>query len=176
MARIFFGTLNHLSQMMRFAPLLLLAPWMLRVCQADEEFRDTPTLSSLWEATSKSDNAAIDRILDDHPYAVKSRASDGRGMAWWAYEFKNSYVLGSIQALGGEMDSADEDLQGMKPSSMCGEGCDLDELKKEAMGLVEDIKARAAARAEERAKEDADDDADFDTGGGTEDDFDDDEF
>eukprot|EP00746_Dinoflagellata_sp_MGD_P161250 gnl/MRDRNA2_/MRDRNA2_88324_c0_seq1.p1 gnl/MRDRNA2_/MRDRNA2_88324_c0~~gnl/MRDRNA2_/MRDRNA2_88324_c0_seq1.p1 ORF type:complete len:161 (+),score=48.31 gnl/MRDRNA2_/MRDRNA2_88324_c0_seq1:69-551(+) len=155
---------------------LALAPLLLGVTQADEEFRDTPTLSSLWEATSKADNAAIDRILDDHPYAVKSRASDGRGLAWWGYEFKNAYVLASINALGGDFESADEDLQGAPASSMCPEGCDLAALKEEAVAMIEDIKTRAAARAEERAKEDADDDADFDTGSGTEDDFDDDEF
>merc|ERR1740138_1770617 len=129
---------------------LVLAPFLLAVSQADEEFRDTPTLSSLWEATSKSDNAAIDRILDDHPYAVKSRASDGRGLAWWAYEFKNAYVLAAIQALGGDFEGADEDSQGMKASATCPEGCDLESLKGEAMGMVDDFKTRAAARQEER--------------------------
>merc|ERR1719499_2008843 len=101
---------------------------------ADEvEFQDTPLLTSMWEATKDSDNDAIDRLLDSSEYAVKSRASDGRGLAWWAWEFKNVYVLGAIKAYGGDPMSTDEDLDGSTASSMCvpANDCDTEALMQE---------------------------------------------
>merc|ERR1719253_1901203 len=119
----------------------------------DVEFQDTPLLTSLWEATSNSDNDAIDRLLDSSTTAFSSRASDGRGLAWWAWEYQNAYALGAIDAYGGNMDSQDEDLQGQTASQMCSENsdCDKDALTKKAKALVDDIKKRKEER--EKAKE-----------------------
>merc|ERR1712190_423603 len=110
----------------RIGALLTLA--LLTFAFADEEeFQDTPLLSSLWEASNNKDNDAIDRLLDSSAQAVKARASDGRGLAWWGFEFKNAYVLGAIIAYGGDVESEDEDLQGQSAKSMCEEDseCDL---------------------------------------------------
>merc|ERR1712194_400793 len=138
----------------------------------DDEFQDTPLLSSLWEATSQANNDAIDRLLDSSDQAVTSRSSDGRGFAWWAWEYQNAYALGAINAFGGDMESADEDLQGQTASQMCSENseCDKDALTKKAKALVDDIKKRKEDR--EKAKEDADFDSDDSDG----DNLDDDEF
>merc|ERR1719411_2496967 len=83
------------------------------------EFQDTPLLTSLWEATSNADNDAIDRLLDSSQHAVSSRASDGRGLAWWAWEFKSTHALGAMLAYGGDIASEEEDLQGQTAISMC---------------------------------------------------------
>merc|ERR1712194_949935 len=85
----------------------------------DDEFQDTPLLSSLWEATSQANNDAIDRLLDSSDQAIKLRASDGRGFAWWAWEFQNAYALGSIIANGGDALSKSEDIGGQIAVQMC---------------------------------------------------------
>merc|ERR1711879_388333 len=107
-------------------------------------------------------------------------ASDGRGPAFWAWEFQNAYALGAIMANGGDVESADEDLQGSTAISMCTENsdCDKDSLLKEAKGMIDDIKKRKEER--EKAADDLDaDDFDFDIDGGASEggeSFDDDEF
>merc|ERR550525_2184348 len=110
----------------------------------DVEFQDTPLLSSLWEAANNKDNDAIDRLLDSSAHAVSARVSDGRGLAWWGFEFKNAYVLGAIIAYGGDVESEDEDLQGQSAKSMCEEDseCDLAALIAESKTLSEDIKKK----------------------------------
>merc|ERR1719235_2526151 len=140
----------------------------------DVEFADTPLLSSIWQAISSKDNDAIDRLFDSSTFAVNARASDGRGPAFWAWEFQNAYALGSIIANGGDVESTDEDLSGSTAVSMCTENadCDRDKLLAEAKGLVEDIKKRKAER--EKASDDLEDD-DFDSDDSSSKD-DDDEF
>merc|ERR1712176_509322 len=111
-------------------------------------------------------------LLDSSTSAVASRSSDGRGLAWWAFEFQNAYALGAINAYGGDIESGDEDLQGQTASTMCSENpdCDKDALVKKAKALVDDIKKRKEER--EKEKEDADFDSDGDDSVG----MDDDEF
>merc|ERR1719382_1152149 len=118
-------------------------------CEDDVEFQDTPLLTSIFEATRDSDNDAIDRLFDSSELAAKSRASDGRGPAWWAYEFQNAYVLGAMNAFGADMESTSEDLQGQSAVQMCTENpdCDKDELVTKAKALVDDIKKRKEERA-----------------------------
>merc|ERR1719199_1887808 len=60
-------------------------------------------------------------LIDSTNFAVTARASDGRGPAWWAWEFQNAYALGAIIAHGGDVESADDDLQGGKAVEMCTE-------------------------------------------------------
>merc|ERR1711862_1005263 len=69
-------------------------------------------LTSLWQAISSKDNDAVDRLFDSTSFAVTARASDGRGPAFWAWEYQNHYALGAIMAYGGDVLSTDEDLQG----------------------------------------------------------------
>merc|ERR1712183_1215337 len=124
--------------------LLFFAPISATHAEDDEDFQDTPLLSSLWEATSQANNDAIDRLLDSSPSAIKARASDGRGLAFWAYEFQNAYALASIEANGGDVASKDEDLGGQTAEQMCEQNteCDTKALVEKAKGLVEDIKKR----------------------------------
>merc|ERR1719456_1484345 len=109
--------------MIRATAILALA--VLQIAAADEaEFQDTPLLSSIWQAISSKDNEAIDRLFDSSNFAATSRASDGRGPAFWAWEFQNTYALGSIIANGGDVESADEDLSGATAISLCTENPD----------------------------------------------------
>merc|ERR1719231_413719 len=161
--------------MMRTAVILALG--LFHFASADEaEFQDTPLLSSIWQAISSKDNEAIDRLFDSSSFAVSARASDGRGPVFWAWEFQNAYALGSIIANGGDVESADEDLQGQTAVSLCDENteCKKDELLKEAKGLVDDIKKRKEERA--KAADDLDSDDDFDIDDDKSGSDDDDEF
>merc|ERR1719502_1650891 len=147
--------------MMRASALFALG--LFKVACADEaDFQDTPLLSSIWQAVSSKDNDAIDRLFDSSNFAVSARASDGRGPAFWAWEFQNTYALGAIIAYGGDVESSDEDLQGATAVSLCVENsdCDKDKLLTEAKGLVDDIKKRKEER--EKAADDLDNDDDFD--------------
>mmetsp|Transcript_121936 Transcript_121936/g.171620 ORF Transcript_121936/g.171620 Transcript_121936/m.171620 type:complete len:155 (+) Transcript_121936:53-517(+) len=126
---------------------------------ADESWQDTPILTSLWQATSSKDNDAIDRLLDSSESAVSSRSGDGRGLAWWAWEFQNEYVLASIMVNGGDILSEDEDEAGKPAYRMCSDNsdCDKESLLQKAKGLAEDVKKAKEQRAAEREKEDFDD-------------------
>merc|ERR1719375_2147880 len=150
--------------MIRAAAVLALACALVQTSFAadDVEFQDTPLLSSIWQAVSSKDNDAIDRLFDSSSFAVSARASDGRGPAFWAWEFQNTYALGAIIAYGGDVESTDEDLQGSSAVSLCVENsdCDKDALLAEAKGKVDDIKKRKEER--EKASE-AEDDDDFDS-------------
>eukprot|EP00931_Biecheleriopsis_adriatica_P075302 TRINITY_DN49202_c0_g1_i1.p1 TRINITY_DN49202_c0_g1~~TRINITY_DN49202_c0_g1_i1.p1 ORF type:complete len:156 (+),score=53.71 TRINITY_DN49202_c0_g1_i1:64-531(+) len=144
--------------------LLLLGACRQIQADDDEVFMDSPILTSLWQATSSSDNAALDRLLDTDDKAVFARASDGRGLAWWAYEFQNAYALASILANGGDPESESEDASGEPAYKMCVGDCDKGDLLKKAKGMVEDIKKRKEERAAEREKEEFDDDDDEELG------------
>merc|ERR1712194_672214 len=102
----------------------------------DDEFQDTPLLSSLWEATSQANNDAIDRLFDSSDQAIKQRASDGRGLAFWAFEFQNAYALGSILANGDDILSSEEDIGGQTAVQICltNKECDMDVLIEKAKG------------------------------------------
>merc|ERR1712060_58651 len=114
-----------------------------------------------------------DRILDSNEAAIHKRSSDGRGIAWWAYEFQNAYVLGSIIANGGDILSENEDLQGQTAVQMCIDNseCNKDELVEQAKSMSADIKTR---KEEREKKQEEQEDADFDADGDAA--LDDDEF
>mmetsp|Transcript_55403 Transcript_55403/g.86177 ORF Transcript_55403/g.86177 Transcript_55403/m.86177 type:complete len:161 (+) Transcript_55403:69-551(+) len=154
---------------------LLTCALVQNACGDDVEFQDTPLLSSIWKAMNDKDNDAIDRLFDSSSFAVTSRASDGRGPAFWAWEFQNTYALGAIMAYGGDVLSEDEDLQGQTAVQMCetSPDCSRNEVLEEAKALVEDIKKRKEER--EKAGDDLDDD-DFDVDEGGSSGDDDDEF
>lgn len=140
--------------------------WMCRQILADESWQDTPILTSLWQATSSKDNDAIDRLLDSSESVVLSRSGDGRGLAWWAWEFQNDYVLASIMVNGGDILSEDEDEAGKAAMAMCTDNpdCNKDALVQKAKSLMEDVKRRKEQRAADREKEDFDDDEDEELG------------
>eukprot|EP00429_Kryptoperidinium_foliaceum_P134668 CAMPEP_0176269426 /NCGR_PEP_ID=MMETSP0121_2-20121125/44184_1 /TAXON_ID=160619 /ORGANISM="Kryptoperidinium foliaceum, Strain CCMP 1326" /LENGTH=182 /DNA_ID=CAMNT_0017609551 /DNA_START=81 /DNA_END=630 /DNA_ORIENTATION=+ len=135
-----------------FACLLAAACLTSGIAMAEEvEFQDTPLLTSMWQATSSSDNDALDRLLDSSAGAVNSRASDGRGLAWWAFEFQNTYALGAIIAYGGDILSDSQDLGGEPAVAMCEKNpdCSPGDLAAKAKEMSVDI----ARRKEEREKE-----------------------
>merc|ERR1719198_1784645 len=105
----------------------------------------------LWEAGNSKDNDAVDRLLDSGASAVSLRASDGRGLAWWGYEFQNAYLLGAILAYGGDIETQDEDLEGNTPLHMCEQetSCNKDEIIAKAKELSVDIRERKEQRAKE---------------------------
>merc|ERR1712014_79136 len=80
-------------------------------CRADDdfEFQDSPILSSMWEATKDGNTDALDRLLDSNDNSIRLRASYGRGLAWWAWEFQSVYALAAIMAYGGDVLSDSED-------------------------------------------------------------------
>merc|ERR1719262_1793366 len=119
--------------MMRVIAVFVLALFH-RVAADDVEFQDTPMLTSIWQAISSKDNDAIDRLFDSSSFAVTARASDGRGPVFWAWEFQNTYALGSIIAYGGDIESTDEDLSGATAVSLCDDNpdCKKDDLLEEA--------------------------------------------
>merc|ERR1712107_199968 len=97
--------------------------------------------------TNNADNAALDRLLDSSDNAVKARATDGRGLAFWAWEFQSEYALGSILANGGDILSESKDVQGQTAVEMCTQNpeCNKDDLIKKAKSLVSYIKTRKEA-------------------------------
>merc|ERR1719393_606718 len=111
----------------------------------DSDFADTPLLTSLWEATSSGNNDALDRLLDSSTVALTSRSADGRGLAWWAWEFENAYALGSIVANGGDIESKSKDVGGEAAMKMC---------------EVEEIKEKKTQREKEKADLEAETDID----------------
>merc|ERR1719460_3092260 len=124
--------------MIRAASVLALG--VLQFAAAEEaEFQDTPLLSSIWQAVSSKDNEAIDRLFDSSNFAPNARASDGRGPAFWAFEFQNTYALGAIIAYGGDILSTDEDLQGQTAVSLCEDSadCNKDKIVEEAKSKVD---------------------------------------
>ncbi|CAE6972661.1 P2RX4 [Symbiodinium natans] len=136
-----------------------IAFFIIRLGLADESWQDTPILTSLWQATSSKDNDAIDRLLDSSESAASARSGDGRGLAWWAWEFQNEYVLASIIVNGGDVTSEDEDEAGKPAYRMCSDSsdCDKESLLQKAKALVEEVKKAKEQRAAEREKEDFDD-------------------
>merc|ERR1719482_1166710 len=110
--------------MMRVVSVLAFAVFKIVAAADDVEFQDTPLLSSIWQAISSKDNEAIDRLFDSSSLAATARASDGRGPVFWAWEFQNTYALASIIAHSGDVESADEDLQGATAVSLCDENPD----------------------------------------------------
>merc|ERR1711865_439308 len=149
-------------------------------CAEEADFQDTPLLSSLWQAISSKDNEAIDRLFDSSSFSVTARASDGRGPAFWGWEYQNTYALAAIIAYGGDVESTEEDLQGSTAMSMCTENaeCKFDDVLAEAKGKVADIKERKEKREKEADDLGSGDDSDFDVDGeaGDKKEADDDEF
>merc|ERR1711982_113432 len=100
---------------------------------------------------------SLDRILDSSTWAVSSRSGDGRGLAWWAYEFQNVYALASIIAFGGDIESGAKDTGGETAFAMCEKNtdCNKADLIKKAKDMVEDVKKRKEERKKEREEMDA---------------------
>eukprot|EP00929_Paragymnodinium_shiwhaense_P033143 TRINITY_DN18253_c0_g1_i4.p1 TRINITY_DN18253_c0_g1~~TRINITY_DN18253_c0_g1_i4.p1 ORF type:complete len:172 (+),score=69.12 TRINITY_DN18253_c0_g1_i4:79-594(+) len=128
------------------------------IADGDEEddWADTPLLTSTWEAISSGNTDALDRLLDSSDLTVSSRAADGRGLAFWAYEFQSVYALASINAFGGDMLKPIKDSGGETPMDMCKKNsdCNLDELTAKAKAMVDDLIAKKEQRKKQREQED----------------------
>merc|ERR1712176_576331 len=150
-------TIPILMALNRILLIVALANFVYAEDDDDDDFADTPLLSSLWEATSQGNNDAIDRLLDSSEQAISARAADGRGLAWWAYEFQNVYALASIIAFGGDIESGAKDTGGETAVAMCERNtdCNKAELIQKAKGMAEDVKKRKEERKKEREEMDA---------------------
>jgi hypothetical protein len=82
-------------QLLRLAALLLLGAVV-----GEPVFEDSPTLTSLWQATSDGSTDAFINQLIQNRESAKERAADGRGAMFWAYEFKNVDTLALLMHLG----------------------------------------------------------------------------
>mmetsp|Transcript_18509 Transcript_18509/g.49648 ORF Transcript_18509/g.49648 Transcript_18509/m.49648 type:complete len:157 (-) Transcript_18509:71-541(-) len=156
---------------MFFRAFVCVAVWV--GVRAEEPFQDSPLLSMMWQAVDQNDNNALDRVLDETPAAVRARASDGRGLAWWSFEFENTYALTALAAHGYDLLSTDEDLEGNVPSDMV-DGAKKEKLVAAAKAGVDSYKKKQAERAEARKRAAETDDDDFDLD--DEEDIADDEF
>eukprot|EP00928_Gymnodinium_smaydae_P055029 TRINITY_DN38691_c0_g1_i1.p2 TRINITY_DN38691_c0_g1~~TRINITY_DN38691_c0_g1_i1.p2 ORF type:complete len:171 (+),score=32.57 TRINITY_DN38691_c0_g1_i1:60-515(+) len=112
---------------------------------------DAKALTLLEEAARNKDDDALDRILASAGTSSgleTTRTSDGRGLAWWAWEAQNAYALASILAVGGDIFRAsggsDED-----PAASCRQtpGCDPDTLLLLAKTMIPEVRKRRAALA-----------------------------
>lgn len=85
-------------------------------CEPWKQMADSEYKSSLWSMISMGDDQAVQKFLEEHPCAPISRAADGRGPLFWAYEFDRPYLVNLLKSLGADPDATD--LGGMKPAEM----------------------------------------------------------
>merc|ERR1712196_303321 len=77
---------------------------------------DSPSLTTIWEATSSgSTDRLIDILIQNHDYA-NHRSSDCRGPLFWAHEFKNVDALALYTHLAVK-EEEQEDVDGKAPST-----------------------------------------------------------
>lgn len=130
------------------------------VCvSANSDWADSDGLSAVWTAISNKDSARLEHLVASEPSLLQARASDGRGGAWWAWEFGNVHALTVFAASGVDVFEQGKDIFEKTPKEMCNEqaGCDVErfatEIKK---GL-----AAAKKKMEEVKKALEEDDAEF---------------
>lgn len=138
------------------------------------EYRDTPETTRLWEVINRKDDEGLLDVLMRNKYLAHARSADGRGGAWWAWEYANEFALSALIASGDDVFKTDEDLSANTPISLCQQNTGDEECKTigenakiGAEGVKNKIKEREAAKRELEA-DDYDDDED--------DSIDDDEF
>ena len=88
-----------------------------------DAWADSDALSSLWQTISVNDIPRLTNLIVTFPSLIFSRSSDGRGGAWWAWEFKNPDALALMSAAGLDVYKFDKDSSGKFPQEMCLENC-----------------------------------------------------
>jgi len=130
-------------QLLRLAALLLLGAVV-----GEPVFEDSPTLTSLWQATSDGSTDAFINQLIQNRESAKERAADGRGAMFWAYEFKNVDTLALLMHLGIPTDQ--EDVDGKQPIEFFPDGADQrGEFEADAKAKVSELGTLLAEREEE---------------------------
>jgi len=143
---------------------------------AEPEFQDSPALTTMWQATSSGET---DRLIDVYVQGrnlALTRAGDGRGPLFWAYEFKNVDAMALLIHL--EADEEAEDLDGKRPREFFPDGEDLlAEFVSDAEAKVDEVAALLKEREDEfasyqsdqadQADQDAYGDDVYDEGGAT---------
>lgn len=123
---------------------------LLAVGQAalDAEFQDSPALTSIWQATSTGETESlVDVYVQNRDFGL-SRADDGRGPLFWAYEFKNSDALALLMHL--DADEEGEDVDGKQPRDFFPDGAeDLAEFQADAESKIDEMAALLKQRVEE---------------------------
>jgi hypothetical protein len=129
---------------------------------AAEPWEDTPALTAMWESMNGKKATEIETLLVQMPEIINMRAADGRGPAWWAWEFEYSHGLAALMAAGANVEIDDGDAGGQTPIEMC--AGDAAGILEEAKGLVPTVKAsfeKIKAEMEKARMDDEDDDDAF---------------
>merc|ERR1719316_1071196 len=135
---------------------------LLFVFASASTWEDSPALTAMWESMNGKKATEIETLLVQMPEIVNARAADGRGPAWWAWEFEYSHGLAALMAAGADVESDDGDAGGQTPKEMC--AGDADAILAEAKGLVPSIKTsfeRIKADIEKQRMDEEDDDDAF---------------
>jgi hypothetical protein len=135
---------------------------ILFVFASAETWEDSPALTAMWESMNGKKAQEIETLLVQMPEIVKARAADGRGPAWWAWEFEYEHGLAALIAAGADVETEDGDAGGQTPKEMC--AGDADSILASAKGLVPGIKAnfeKIKAEMEKARMDDEDDDDAF---------------
>lgn len=144
-----------------------------------DDFRDTPDTTRLWETISRKDNEGLMELLlrakSLGQNLATARSADGRGAAWWAWEYGNVQALALLQAFGDDINKKDEDLKGNSAISMCEQaGEDCASMSEQAKAAVDGVKKDIEER--EKKQKEAEESQEFDVDDNDDDDYDDDEF
>ena len=127
---------------------------------AKSNWADSDGLSTLWNAISSKDTSRIEHLVVSEPALLQARASDGRGGAWWAWEFGNVHALTVFAASGLDVFEQGKDIFEKTPKEMCNQqaGCDVERFAAE----IKKGTAEAKKKLEELKKSLEEDEEDFD--------------
>ena len=136
----------------------MILPILISVVSASEVWEDSPALSQLWESIHGNEQKRMELLIASDPTIARSRSTDGRGGAWWAWEYRNADALAILSVAGVDILELGKDAKGLLPKDLCKEPeCDLNEIKRKVTENLESAKKRLA-----EAKKLIEEEADFD--------------
>ena len=130
---------------------------------SSEVWEDSPALSELWESIHGSQLRRMELLLIRNPSIALARATDGRGGAWWGWEYNNPEALAILSAVGVDILELGKDAHGLLPKDLCKKpNCNVDDTRKAVEQRIEPAKkrlveAKRLIEAEEEAEFDEDD-------------------
>lgn len=111
-----------------------------------QDWEDTEMTTFMWHAISTYNEQALIQLLDEDESAAFSRAADGRGPLFWAYEFGFDEAINILESFG--IDPNSEDINGVTPKSL---GVANTELNPERR-LAAEFRKKQEAAAQEAAQ------------------------
>ena len=85
-------------------------------CDEWKAKEDAPEKSDVWQLCHEGNVEALRKWVEADPCLAESRAADGRGPLFWAYEFENADLVELFLANGADAAATDKD--GAKPEAM----------------------------------------------------------